>query len=460
MGVQREENSLPPIAVQLAVFADGLRYDRLPSEVIMAVKRLLVDSLGCALGAFNSEPLKLVTPIAPSLGTSQKGATLFGQGRRSTAEGASIVNGTLLRYLDFMDVYWAKDVCHPSENIPPALACVEEANGSGRDLIEAVLTGYEVQLRLCDAFSFENLGFHHVSAAGFVVPFIAGKAWHQPPAIMAHGSVLGGVRHMTLQALSRGKLSMAKAIGYAMNGAESITMARLAGAGLTGPLSTYEWLFKMGSPAVFPTLALDLDSFNIERVSLKQYPVQFNLQAPVVAAIRLHRDLRDRLGDIRRIVVMVKQESLARTAQPEKFHPTDRETADHSLPACVAMALLDGRLTPAQFEAERFSDQDVIALISKTEAMVGPGFEERFPHGRPGAVEVYLSDGSRHEAVEESAFGDSDRPLDQAALHEKFLSLATPKVGQARAWRIVEIVNSLETLSNLNPLMNELSGPW
>jgi 2-methylcitrate dehydratase len=198
----------------------------------------------------------------------------------------------------------------------------------------------------------------------------------------------------------------------------------------------------------------------VKRVSLKQYPVQFNLQAPVVAAIRLHRDLRDRLGDIRRIVAMVKQESLWRTAEPEKFHPTDRETADHSLPACVAMALLDGRLTPAQFEAKRFLDQDVIALISKTEAMVGRGFEERFPHGRPGAVDVYLSDGSRHEAVEETAFGDPDRPLDEAALHEKFLSLATPKLGQARAWRIVEIVNSLETLSNLKPLMNELSGPW
>jgi 2-methylcitrate dehydratase PrpD len=105
-------------------------------------------------------------------------------------------------------------------------------------------------------------------------------------------------------------------------------------------------------------------------------------------------------------------------------------------------------------------DKDVIGLISKTEAMVGPGFEERFPHGRPGAVDVYLSDGSRYEAVEETASGDPDRPLDETVLHEKFLSLATPKLGRDRAWRIVEIVDSLENLPNLEPLINELSGPW
>jgi 2-methylcitrate dehydratase len=449
---------MPPIALQLAEFVDGIRYDRLPTSVIQAVKRLLIDSLGCAIAALDAEPLKLIAPIAPILAESAPGASLLGQGRRSTAEGAGAINGALLRYLDFMDVYWAKDVCHPSENIPPALACVEEAGGSGRDLIEAILSGYEVQLRLCDAFSFEKLGFHHGSAAGFVVPYVAGKAWHQSVATMAQGSVLSGSRHMTLLSLSRGKLSMAKAIGYAMNSAEAITMARLAGGGMTGPLSTYEWLFKLGAGDVAPTLALDHDSFRIEHVSLKQYPVQFNLQAPVVAAIRLHHELRDRLGDIDRIVAMVKQESLKRTAEPEKFHPADRETADHSLPACVAMGLLDGRMTPAQFEANRFLDNDVVALMGKTEAMVGPGFEERFPHGRPGAVRVHLKDGSRFEALEERAFGDPERPFDESALHEKFMSLVEPKFGFARAWRIIEIVNRLETLPDLKPLVNELAG--
>jgi 2-methylcitrate dehydratase len=155
---------------------------------------------------------------------------------------------------------------------------------------------------------------------------------------------------------------------------------------------------------------------------------------------------------------MVKHESLKRTAEPEKFCPTDRETADHSLPACVAMGLLDGHLTPDQFEANRFLDKDVVDLIGKTEAIVGPDFEERFPHGRPGAVRVYLNDGSQHEVLEERAFGDPERPFDQHALHEKFMGLVEPKLGSASAWRIVEFVNDLETLPDLKSLMNELAG--
>jgi 2-methylcitrate dehydratase len=443
----------PPIAVRLAEFVDGIRYDRLPTSTVTAVKRLLLDSLGCALGALGAEPPRLVAPLAPAIDAAQRGASLIGESRRSSAEGATVVNGTLLRYLDFMDVYWAKDVCHPSENIPPALACVEEANGSGRDLIEAILAGYEVQLRLCDSVSFEALGFHHVSAAGFVVPFIAGKAWKQPVAVMAQGSVLGGVRHMTLHALSRGKLSMAKAIGYAMNGAEAIAMARLAASGLTGPLTAYEWLYKMRDTPV--TLNLDHDSFRIERVSLKQYPVQFNLQAPVAAAIRLHTELKGRIADIARVVVRVKEETLKRTAEPEKFKPADRETADHSLPACVAMALIDGRLGIHQFEAGRYRNADVMALIGKTEAAVGPGFAERFPRGRPGAVEVHLTDGSRFEALEPTAVGDPDTPLDDAALQAKFLSLAEPKLGRAKAERLIALVWALETLPDLAPLTRE-----
>lgn len=445
-------NVAKPIALEIAEFVAGLRHDRLPGSTVRAVKHLLLDSLGCALGALEAAPARLIAPAVPADG----GATVIGHGRRSSAEGAAMVNGTLLRYLDFMDVYWAKDVCHPSENIPPALACVEEAGGGGRELIAAILAGYEVQLRLCDAFSFMDRGFHHVSAAGFVVPFIAGKAWRQPAEAMAHGSVLGGARHLTLLALSRGRLSMAKAVGYAMNGAESITMARLAGAGMTGPLSTYEWLFRMPGSEVLP-LALDYDSFGIERVSLKQFPVQFNLQAPVVAAIRLHQALRGRIGDIDRVAVMVKQETLGRTADAAKFAPSDRETADHSLPACVAMALLDGTVTVAQFEAGRYRDADVVALIGKIEAMAGADFEARFPHGRPGEVRVTLADGSRHEALEETAFGDPERPFDDAALHAKFLGLAEPVLGRDRAWRVVELVDALETLPELAPLTGILS---
>ena len=448
-----------PLSMRIAEFVAAISLDQLPGDTLRAVKRLVLDTLGCALGAVGAEPVRLLEAILPPPGTAV--AHCLGSGRPTTAEGAAGVNGALVRYLDFMDVYWSRDICHPSENIPVALACVEEAGGSGRALIEAIVAGYEVQIRLCDAFSFQDRGFHHVSAAGFVVPLVAGKAWGQPAATMAHGTALGGIRHLTLGVLSHGKLSMAKAIGYPANAAAAITAARLAGAGFTGPLGAYEWLFrKTAGRAEDPdAFAFDLDAWRLDSVSLKQFPVQYALQAPVAAAIRLHAALRGRLDEVVAIRARVRPETLGRAADPDKFRPTDRETADHSLPSCVAMALCDGALTEHQFAAARFRDAEVMRLTGLVEAVGDQAFEQRFPTGRPGGVEVLLRGGERLEAVEEVPLGDRHRPMDDATVQAKFLGLAEPVLGAARAARVMALVDALETLPRLDPLIELCTWP-
>ena len=444
-----------PLAIQIAGFVDGIRYDRLPSSTVAAVKRLTLDAVGCGLGALGAEPIKMLQTLAPAVLPDAAAATLFGSGRRTTAEGAAIINCALVRYLDFLDVYWSRDVCHPAENIPVAMACVEEAGGGGPALIEAITAGYEVQIRLCDAFSFQERGFHHVSAAGFVVPFIAGKAWKQTAAAMAHGSVLAGMRNMTLGALSKGKLSMAKTIGYAMSAADGLTAARLAGNGFTGPLSAYEWLFEKtaGRSEAVSGFALDHNSYVLEQVSLKQYPVQYALQAPVAAASRLHADIAGRHGQIAAIRARVRHETLARAADPDKFDPQNRETADHSLPSCVAMALLDGAVTEAQFDTGRYRDAEVLRLTQLVEPIADPEFDRRFPAGRPGAVDVVFQDGSMIQAVEEIPFGDRERPMDDASVLEKFMGLAGPAIGDGRAAKVAAFIGMLETQPSLVPLM-------
>ncbi len=444
-----------PLALGIAGFVDAIRHDRLPASTVAAVKRLVLDAVGCGLGALGAEPVAMLQSMAPPVPPGAPGATLLGSGRRSTAEGAAIINGALVRYLDFLDVYWSRDVCHPAENIPVALACVEEAGGDGRALIEAITAGYEVQIRLCDAFSFQDRGFHHVSAAGFVVPFVAGKAWGQTPAAMAHGSVLAGMRGLTLGALSKGKLSMAKTAGYPLGAASGVAAARLAGHGFTGPLSAYEWLFgrTAGREETVSAFALGHDAYTLERVSLKQYPVQYALQAPVAAASRLHREIGGRHGAITAIRARVRRETLARAADPDKFDPPNRETADHSLPCCVAMALLDGAVTEAQFHAGRYRDPEVLRLTRLVEPVGDPDFEERFPGGRPGAVDVVLSDGSTLHAVEEVPFGDRERPMDDRSALEKFMGLAVPAIGAERAEKVAAFITALETQPSLAPLM-------
>src|SRR3546814_17638953 len=106
-----------------------------------------------------------------------------------------------------MDVYWSRDICHPSENIAPALAATQAAGGDGRRLIEAMAAGYEVQIRLCDAFSFQDRVFHHVRAARFTSAFAAGKGIGLAPPSLTTAVAVHGRGPLTLGGFSTGDLS-------------------------------------------------------------------------------------------------------------------------------------------------------------------------------------------------------------------------------------------------------------
>lgn len=448
------------LAEQFAALVKGVAYERLPAETIRACKRVILDTLGCAIGAIGNDPARIMSQLIPAVGDGRPAATVIGSGQRTTAEGATLVNGTLVRYLDFMDVYWAKDVCHPSENIPPAIACIEEAGGGGKHLIEAVVAAFEVQIRLADAFSFEQIGLHHVSAAGFIVPLIAGKAWDQSVAQMAHGSTLAGASGLTLATLAVGELSMAKAVGYARNAQAAITAARAAGRGFTGPLASWEWLLsRVGKTPASDTMlsAAETGRWRIADVSLKRYPVQFALQAPVEAAAELHPQLKGRHDEIASIAISVPTRQLARAADPAKFRPANRETADHSLPVCVAMALRDGAVDERQFESNRFKHPDIQALVDKTTALGSDDFDRRLGNGRPGMIEVRLLGGETLKSVVDVPLGDASRPFTQYVLEEKFRQLCAHGLSQARAERIIAMVDGLERLPSLQPLMSLLT---
>lgn len=291
-----------------------------------------------------------------------------------------------------------------------------------------------------------------------MVPLVAGKAWRQSAEVMAHGCVLGGSRHLTLNSLLAGDLSMAKALAYSLNGAEAITAARLAEQGFTGPLGSLEWLFNKVPQALPGSVSLDLElrDWRCDRVSLKRYPGQYSLQAPVEAAVELHTKLKGRLDQIAGIVARMRKSQLGNIADPAKFKPTNRETADHSLPACVAMALADGKLTEEQFARDRFLDADIGTLLAKTKVISSEDLDYRFPQGRPALIEVELLDATKLRTEIEIPLGDAARPFDDDAVVGKFRELAEPAIGGMNTQVVIELVNKLETLVTLDPLIQAL----
>lgn len=442
MGTDAKAESL---AERLATFSAGIRFDNMPRADVEAIKALVLDTLGCAIGAVGCEPVRLLAPLMREAPSAQDAATLIGGGRRVALADAILHNGALVRYLDFMDVYWAREICHPSENIPVALAAAEAAHLDGRRLIEAIALAYEVQVRLADVFSFEHINLHHVSAAGFVAPLVLGKLWGLGRLETAHALALGGFRHLTAAALVQGRLSMAKAVGYALPSSECVASTRLAAAGFTGPLAVLE---KLG----VQDIDLSPGTSSARRVSLKRYPVQYTLQSPVEAAIQLHERLGGRIDRVESVLIEVHGDTCRRTADPAKFAPANRETADHSLPCCVAMALADGELGGARFEAGRWAAPEVRDLMAKTRCAPSPALEAQFPGGRPARVTVKLLDGDAHTMLVEVPLGDSTRPFDTAQLRGKFLAQAQPVLGTAQAEQVADMVMTLESVDDVGLL--------
>jgi 2-methylcitrate dehydratase len=442
---------------ELAEYGAALTYDKLPREVVAAAKRLLIDALACGYGAIGSSAARIVEATFRQSFGGPAVASVLGSAARISTEGAALVNGVLVRDLDLNDTHVGKEPCHPSENIPAALACCEEAGRSGSELIETIVLGYEAQLAFNSAFAFGERGLFSVSAAGFVVPLMAGKAWRLPVAQVVEAIGISGVRQLTLLAITRGPISMMKALPYAHNAMDGLFATRLAAAGFTGAGNAMDWFLKEVKPAE-PDLRLDLRKFRIGEVGLKRFPLQFELQTIAEAGVNLHAKARERIGEIAQIVVETYPITIERTASPSRYDPKTRETADHSLPVCLAMALLDGEVTIAQYEKERWRAGDVLGLARKVAVKVGERLAQSAPRGSGAIVKLVFADGTSVEETVPIADGDARRPMSRAALEQKFKSLAVPTLGEAGAARVLGLVERLETLSDLRELTAALRG--
>lgn len=290
--------------------------------MVASAKRVLLDTLGCAFGAVGSEPANIAeTTIRKTFGDGST-VTIIGYPRPATVEGALFVNGVLVRSLDMNDTYIGTEPLHPSEVLPTALALCEEKARSGRDLIEAMVAGYEGSMRVNDAISFTERGFHPLCAASYGIPLIAGKIWDLPKEAIANAVGISGARGFTSFVVNSGAISMMKAMGLAATAADGVFTTRLAAQGFTGPTDTLEWLASKMKPAK-AGFAIDLEpaGYRLPRVAFKRFPVQIELQAVAEAAVLLSEKIKGRTEDIRSITVETYPGIIERVADPAKFRP-------------------------------------------------------------------------------------------------------------------------------------------
>src|SRR5919106_1985566 len=180
------------LAHQLADYACALRFDDLSKEVVHEVKRRVIDSLGCALGAWKAQPFVIARKVAADF-SAKNGSRIIGTDHKTPPDWVAFANGCGIRYFDFNDTYLSKEPAHPSDNISAALAVAESAGADGRELITAIALAYEVQCRLCDAASIRARGWDHVTYGTFSTALESAKLMKLDPAKTRHAVNIAGV---------------------------------------------------------------------------------------------------------------------------------------------------------------------------------------------------------------------------------------------------------------------------
>lgn len=443
----------------MARWAAELEFDQISPEAVHQAKRYLLDSLGCALGGYGQHDVRLYLDLMDET-AGPGGATVIGSGRRVDPISASLANALMVRVMDYNDIYWQQDPSHPSDLIPAAIACCERLGSGGKELIVGVVLGHEFEMRLCEAAfpGIRERGWHHATLTAFAAPIVAGRALRLDDERIQHAIGISGSRMATLGAVTAGKLTMMKNTVDPLATQSGVLAAMLAERGYTGPEHVIDG--KEGlAHCLGPEWKLDVltaglgNSWRIERCGMKGFPTEALTHAPISAVLDLVRahDLEPEQ------VEKVRIRSLARAADiladPSKYDPHTKETADHSLPYCVAAAIVDRQVTPAQFEAERIMDPVIRAQLEKVEVVADEEIESVFPKLQRVHVTITTTNGESLEEQLDYPKGDYRNPMSDAEVEEKFDALAGKFLSPKRREQLKLAVWNLEQLEGVSDLM-------
>ncbi|MEE9274792.1 MAG: MmgE/PrpD family protein, partial [bacterium] len=403
-------------------------FEEIPARVIEKAKLHLLDALGIALAATREPYAESITSLVREWGGAPQ-ATLWGHGDRLPAAHAALANGSYIHGLDFDDTHTAS-IAHMSACvIPTALAAGEAAGAGGREILAAVVAGYEIIARIGAAApgAFHARGFHATPVCGaFGSAAVAGRLLGIGPQAIAHalgtvGSQASGIQEF----LDDGSWVKRLHPGWAAHA--GMIAAQLCGRGFLGARKVFEGRFglyathapegRFDPGELIGGLGERWETLNI---SFKPYPCCHFNHAAMDAARNLVREIGAAHEEIARVEAIVPEPVIPIVAEPaeHKRRPNTPYAALFSLPYCLALNVVKGGATLEDFKEENLGDPRILALAEKVECRGEPS--ERFPKYFHGAVRLTLADGRVFEREEPINRGNPENPMRREEVEEKF----------------------------------------
>ena len=449
----------------LSRFAANLRFEDLPAEVVDRTKLLFMDLSGIIVRSLELDSTQVLMESLKDLNLDQGALQVLGSTERWRPQAAALITGAAAHSLDFDDTHAAAQLHPGAPIIPAALAAAQMQGASTRDLIVAIVAGYEVMIRVAygvTVLRHSERGFHPSATVGvFGATAAAGSIFKLSPAQMEHafGTALSESAG-TGQFAVNGAWTKRFHVGNAAAG--GLLAASLAKRGFTGATQAFEGregFFNVYSPAPQPEKAVEGVGtvWEILQTGLKPYPCCRGIHAPLDAVMALHARHDIRIDSIESVRVGMAKRSVYVVGEPQDRRRNPKNVVDcqFSTHLCLSVALKHRHMGLDDYEPA-LKDPEIHALMQRIDVYEDAECEANFPTAFSGVVEIRLRDGQVLREFVYAPRGEPSTMLTAQELRAKFSLLVSEALGSSGE---EALFNAIEAMDKNNPIASLFVAP-
>lgn len=446
----------------------SLSFSELPDEVIDRAKYLTLDYLGVAARGSRSDSSIPVHRFVKRFENRDTGAIVVGTDLRIAASYAAIANGAAAHSLELDDVVNEASL-HPAVAImSAALDAAHIAQCSGPDVLNGIVAGYEVMVRLgvaLDPSAHYAQGFHPTATCGTMGAAItAAKILGLNEEQMANAlGIAGSMASGSMEFMNDGAFTKRLHPGWAAH--SGINAALLAREGFTGPTWIIEgkWGFlKAFSPIgdVEKVLKDWASPYKVMQTSIKPHSCCRYKQGPIDGILEIMNKHKLQASDIQTVTIGILKTGMPLVGKPdeEKRNPKSVVDAQFSMPFGAAVAVLYGKASLDEYTEEKVAAPEIKDMMQKIVCVEDPSLEKDFPRKWRASVKITAKDGQEFSTDIEYPKGDPENPLSWEELTSKFKGLVGSVYSEERVDQIVSELRNLEKKKDFASFSKLLAG--
>jgi len=444
----------------LAKFTTDLHYEKIPRKAVETAKIALRDCLGVALAGSREEDARIAAEIARQERAREE-TSVIGQGFRTSALNAALANGTAAHALDFDHSFTIMG--QPTAPVAPATFALGEALGaSGRQIIEAYVAGFEVTAKLVHSLrDSAHDGWHAPSTLG---SFGAAAACSKLLGLDAAKTQMAlGITASMASGIVANFGTMTKPLHVGLGARNGVLAAKLAGGGYTANPKAIEGGFGF-YPVLHENTAIHEQAIEelgrsyaliTDGLRIKPYPCG-GLTHQVIDSVL---EFRAKHGLTAEMIDRVDVDVVKHTFDRIVFRvPQTGIQGKFCMPYLVARAIIDGKIGLHIFTDSAVRDQNVLKLAERVQMNLDSNLKKSDAAGRPCRVTVRLKNGQTFTREAQHAKGGPEHPMSEAELRDKFTECAREAIDASSAAKVLDYIESLESLSDIRPLCDFIRG--